>query len=499
MQCIKCNSFIPEGYLYCPVCGEEVIIVSDFDINLEDNIDMTSIAASIDSNQDTKEIIPDNKFAITKDLSEIDGSKGIIQKDKVKNVQTPKKQTDVVAKEKLKKTSQQQAENKKNIIKVISIIAIIIAVLGTLGTVIGINVSRYYSYDYQYNKVKEYISLKDYENAIKTCKHLNTLGNDKKGKILLADCYMALNNYDAAIAVLYATLDDFPDDLAIYDMIIKCYEMQGDSKAISDLISNSDDTTMALRYSDYVSLPPVFSLEEGSYVEPDPIKLTAIGEGYIFYTVDGSLPTESSLSYMGPIPLEPGENTISAIFVNDKGLVSEVVTKNFYVELNIPDPPVLLVNSGTKNTPELIGVKIEEGVTVYYCEGNATPTTGSKEYKGPMLMPIGKSTYSFVAYNASGQASDVVVGDYNLTMNATIMQSVAEYAISYQLLSKGENVMANSYRTNYGFYDGNRTFYIIDEYSLDTLTGRRFAVDISTGELFSFITNPDGSYSTLPL
>ncbi len=26
--------------MYCPVCGEEIIIVSDFDIKLEDNIDM---------------------------------------------------------------------------------------------------------------------------------------------------------------------------------------------------------------------------------------------------------------------------------------------------------------------------------------------------------------------------------------------------------------------------------------------------------------------------
>lgn len=30
--------------MYCPVCGEEIIIVSDFDIKIEDNIDVAALA-----------------------------------------------------------------------------------------------------------------------------------------------------------------------------------------------------------------------------------------------------------------------------------------------------------------------------------------------------------------------------------------------------------------------------------------------------------------------
>ena len=44
MQCKVCNAFIPEGYMYCPVCGEEIIIVSDFEIKLEDNIDVAALS-----------------------------------------------------------------------------------------------------------------------------------------------------------------------------------------------------------------------------------------------------------------------------------------------------------------------------------------------------------------------------------------------------------------------------------------------------------------------
>lgn len=494
MQCKKCNSFIPEGYLYCPVCGEEVIFVSDFEIKLEDNIDMSVIASTTELPDLTNEL--DSRYAITKDLSEEDIRRTDISIDDVaikKNNQGQNKNSG--------KSKKNKSNRRINIVKLVLFIFAVFAIIGLIGTVIGVSISRYYSYDYQYAKAGEYIADKDYDAAIKTCKHLIELDGDIKGKMLLADCYMAEHNFDAAIAVLYRTLDDYPGDVSVYDMIVKCYELEGNNKSISDLIVNSNDSTLALRYSDYVSLAPVPSIEPGKYVEPDPIKLSSIGDGTIYYTMDGSEPTENSLSYLGPIPLEPGENHINAIFINNKGIASEVISLDYEVDLNIPDNPVLLVNSGTINKPELIGVvkPDSDNISIYYCEGNLTPNDNSKKYNGPFLMPIGRSTYSFVSYNENGECSSVVVGNYNLVMDATIAESVAEYAISYQLISKGENVVANTYKTNYGYSDSLRTYYIIDEYSLNELTGRKFAVDVVTGELFSFITNPDGSYSTLPL
>lgn len=455
MQCKVCNAFIPEGYMYCPVCGEEVIIVSDFEIKLEDNIDVSAVSETTEL-PDLDEIA--NKPYVTKEI--------VIREE---DLVTGKPQTLPVI--------------RKRLIIFFGIIAAIFVAGAICG---GVLISRYFSYSYQFDKAKAEYDSGDYKEAIKTAKHLNSLGNDEEGMLLLADSYISDHNYDAAIAVLYKALDDYPEDVTLYDRIVDCYKAENNSDGIHELINNSGDTTLALRYSDYVAISPSFSLEAGSYIEPDPIKLSAPGEGVIYYTVDGTPPSADSLQYMGPIPLEIGHNVISAIFVNEKGIVSDVVTKEYDVELDTPDPPQLLVESGTLSTPELIGVTAPEDKTVYYTSDGSTPTVESKEYTAPFLMPLGKSTYTFICVNENGLVSEPVVGNYNLNMNVAIAKDMAEYAISYQLVSMGEMTIGMTYKAEYGFSDGGRSYYIINEYNGRSSTGRMFAVDIKSGELFRF-------------
>ena len=429
--------------MYCPVCGEEIIIVSDFDIKLEDNIDMAALAK-------TSELPDLAAMSHARDGSRTDSPKAKISRG--------------------------------------WIIAIAVFAAAFLAGCIfgGIAVSRYFSYEYQYEKALGEYESGDYGKAISTCKHVCSLGNDEKGMLLLADSYAADHNYDAAIAVLYDALEDYPQDLVLYDRIVDCYKAENNSNGIHELINNSRDSTLALRYSDYVSISPTFSLESGTYIEPDPIKLSAPGEGRIYYTVDGSTPTEASLSYMGPIPLETGENVISAVYINEKGIVSDVVTNTYNVELDVPDPPELLVESQTLSRPELVGVTAPEDHTVYYTTDGSVPTTDSKEYLEPMLMPMGKSTFTFISVGPNGLVSDPVTGSYNLNMSVAVAKDMAEYAISYQLMSTGEITLGKSYRAEYGFADSSRTYYIISEYNNNSPTGRMFAVDIKTGELFKF-------------
>ena len=445
--------------MYCPVCGEEIIIVSDFEIKLEDNIDLAALSKTTEI-PDLKNVA--RKRDITKEIN-ID-----------KPARPPKK----------KRTEEVQKKGVSR--RWVIVLAILGAVFVTGCIVAGVSVSRYFSYEHQFEKASREFAGGDFKQAIKTAKHLGTLGNDEKGKILLADSYMADHNYDAAIAVLYDALNDYPDDVTLYDRIVDCYKAENDSKGIHELINNSKDSTLALRYSDYVSISPTFSLESGTYIEPDPIKLSAPGDGKIYYTVDGSTPTEDSFSYMGPIPLETGKNVISAIYINEKGIVSDVVTNTYNVELDVPDPPELLVEPGTITKPELIGVLAPEDKTVYYTTDGSVPTTDSKEYTEPFLMPLGKSSFSFICVNSNGLASDPVSANYNLNMNVAIAKDMAEYAISYQLMSTGEITLGKSYKAEYGFSDSNRTYYIINEYSGNSSTGRMFAVDIKSGELFRF-------------
>lgn len=447
MQCKVCNAFIPEGYMYCPVCGEEIIIVSDFDIKIEDNIDVAAITKTAE--------IPD------------------VGKPHDKSSKKQKQNTEKITPAPI---------NKKLIIALAVIAAILIPgfIFG------GVSIARYFSYDHQYEKTKAEFDRGDFKQAISTGKHMNSLGNDEKGKILLADCYMGDHNYDAAIAVLYDALQDYPEDVTLYDRIIECYKAENNSNGIHELINNSNDSTLALRYSEYVSISPTFSLESGTYIEPDPIKLSAPGDGKIYYTVDGSTPTEESLPYMGPIPLETGTTIISAIYINENGIVSDIVSNTYNVELDVPDPPELLVESGNLSIPELVGVTAPEDQRVFYTTDGSIPTTESKEYTTPMLMPLGKSTFIFIAESSNGLVSEPIAANYTLNMNVAIAKDMAEYAISYQLMSGGEITIGKSYKAEYGFSDGKRIYYIINEYNGTSSTGRMFAVDIKSGELFRF-------------
>ncbi len=456
MQCKVCNAFIPEGYMYCPVCGEEIIIVSDFEIKLEDNIDVAALAKTAE--------IPD----LSEFISEHNGgAKPVIEEPEEK------------------KTPEKGIAPKIN--KKLAILFIVIgAVFATGATIAGIKIRNYFSYDHQYAKARREYETGDYASAIKTGKHLNSLGSTKRGKVLLADSYIAEHNYDAAIAVLYDALNNDPNDVDLYDRIVECYKTENNSTGISELIANSKDTTLALRYSDYVSIAPVFSLESGTYIEPDPITLFAPGEGTIYYTVDGSEPTDESLVYMGPIPLETGKNVISAFYINEKGIASDIVSNTYEVELDVPDPPELLVEPGTVKKPELIGVTAPEDKKVYYTNDGTVPTIESKEYSAPFLMPLGKSTYSFICVSENGLVSEPVVADYNLSMNVAVAKDMAEYAISYQIMSMGEINVGKTYKAEYGFTDGKRTYYIINEYEGNRSTGRMFGVDVMTGELFRF-------------
>ena len=445
--------------MYCPVCGEEIIIVSDFDIKIEDNIDVAALAKTAE--------IPDlSGIAYKKDIT----------RDLGKNLNAP-----------IRTKPKEEVVTKPVINKKLAIFFAVMGALFLLGCTFGVvKIARYFSFDYQYEKTAREYENGDIKQAIQTGKHMTSLGDDEKGKLLLADCYIADHNYDAAIAVLYEALNNNPTEVTLYDRIVECYKAENNSGGIHDLISNSEDSTLALRYSDYVSIAPTFSLESGTYIEPDPIKLSAPGDGTIYYTTDGSEPTEESLTYMGPIPLETGENVISAININEKGIVSDVVTNTYNVELDVPDSPELLVEPGTITKPELVGVTAPEDKKVYYTTDGSIPNAESKEYTAPLLMPLGKSTFTFICISANGLESDPVVANYNLNMSVAIAKDMAEYAISYQLLSMGENTMDKTYKAEYGFADDSRTYYIISEYSGTSRTGRMFAVDIKTGELFRF-------------
>lgn len=468
MVCPKCNNEIPDGKLYCPTCGEEVIIVSDFDINLEDNIDTSVFTETTE--------LPDVNGE-TKDLSEV------IEES---NSNDPASNENIFS----------------SIPKLFWILGSIVCVVIVIVTILIVNAVRdFTSYDIQYGKAREYYDVSDYGKAIKTVKHAISLDKDEvEGYVLLADIYCAQNNYDAAIAVLVGALNDNPSLFSLYDRIIECYEAEGDYDSIHSMLIQKGDDSLKSKYASYFPNPPKASLESGTYVEPLPIQLIADGDGQIYYTTDGTEPSKSSLLYSESIPLEEGNNVINAIFINDKGILSECVEFNYIVENDIPDIPVVLTTSGSYNVPNPIGISTVEGVKYYYTASSNTPTEEDNLYEIPLFMPFGNSVYTFVAQNESGEYSQSITVNYDFSFAATIDKQVAEYAISYHLLTTGDTNFGYTYVSGSGYTQDSVSYYIVEEFNGTNKTGRLFAVDSSTGALYKVSRDIENQkYNFIPM
>ncbi len=266
-------------------------------------------------------------------------------------------------------------------------------------------------------------------------------------------------------------------------------------------------------YPNYIAQMPEFSVNEGYYTSIQALKLTAAGSGRIYYTTDGSEPTEESTQYTAPIILENGDYVISAYFVNDNGIVSDVVTKEYHIENNEILPPEVSVISGEYYFPIDIEITSEDE-DVYYTMDGSDPTYSSSPYTGPIHMPLGKSKFKF-ARIVDGVTGTIAERSYQLIMNTEITPEMAVNSVVEYCLASGRIIdlagrldgsedcylYIYQYVTNINKVDD---FYVIAEYyqtadGKSTRTGTDFAVNAYTGERFKLQRDDRGRLSLIEL
>jgi hypothetical protein len=117
----------------------------------------------------------------------------------------------------------------------------------------------------------------------------------------------------------------------------------------------------------------------------------------IFYTTDGTTPTTSSPTYIGPIAVSKSE-TINAIAVAPGYLQS--ATANAAYKITAPVAPTPGVSQQITITEALAGA------TVYYTTDGTTPTTKSTKYTGPIALSS-SSILKFIAVAPGYTTSNV--------------------------------------------------------------------------------------------
>ena len=75
--------------------------------------------------------------------------------------------------------------------------------------------------------------------------------------------------------------------------------------------------------------PPTVSPNSGSYTTAQMITVSVPKDSVVYYTWDGTTPTESSARYEGPLEMPEGNNVLALLAVNNHGLSSRVVKFNY--------------------------------------------------------------------------------------------------------------------------------------------------------------------------
>ncbi len=159
---------------------------------------------------------------------------------------------------------------------------------------------------------------------------------------------------------------------------------------------------------------PEISPEGGSYSEAQSVRIsTSTDDATIYYTLDGSSPTSSSLQYSEVINVE-SNLTIKAIAVKS-GMVNSAVVSQTY-EINIPKvaSPDFDPAGGTYADPQNVELSsITEGAIIYYATDGSEPTTSSDVYiSGQPIVVSDDMTIKAMAVKEGMASSDVSVAVY---------------------------------------------------------------------------------------
>ena len=199
---------------------------------------------------------------------------------------------------------------------------------------------------------------------------------------------------------------------------------------------------------------PTFSVAEGTYTEAKSIELSAT-EGDIYYTLDGTEPTESSTPYTAAIDLdECGTTTIKAIAIGTESQ-SPIASATYSIQLPIlanseTDPyteaEAVEVHDGGCYDGELVYVKGTVKNATFYSSGTytITLTNGFQFYK------FYKSATKELFTDGAINAGDVLVACGKLSkFNTTYQLAEGCYLVSQEKYEGEKTDISNTEETAY--------------------------------------------------
>ena len=402
MRCPKCHAEIEEGYLYCKNCGEEIRIVPDYDPQVED-----MLSGSL------KDVVKEAQQNASEKAAGVQSAAGQSGEKTASNA-------GAAASRKTEGTSRTAGNGRKRHSRKRRLAegVLCICILAIAG-LISVTLFRRNSYAYQDQLAVKASEDNDADRALKYLSRAMELEPDQTYMWLFrAQIEKDSGDREAAeesCRYILSKLD--PDDQEVYTMLIEMYIEEGDLDSVKDTLSRCPVQAVKNSFADYIAAVPTASFADGIYYDTMEIELDADGLD-IYFTTDGTKPTVNSTKYEGPIRLTEGSNTIRAVAVSPKGVLSDEAIFSYEISYLEAEPPVVSPDSGEYPAEVEIVVQVPDGCTVLYTLDGSLPTLDSAVYEAPVKIRT-STVFTAVSVSMSGRFSESVVRRYTIDGSAS--------------------------------------------------------------------------------
>ena len=360
MTCPICEKEIEEGSLYCNHCGSAVQIVPDFNL-LEDEV----LPSMLDSTR--KEKIPtDEKKEIERHI------------------------------------------NKKWII-LISVVSLVLII----GIAIGFTYTHSFSYyckkadlAYTNGNLTDAISL--YHKALDETE-------DAEVYLSLGKVQKEAEYYDEAESSFLKSFELNPKGEEAILQLVLLYDSTNDYEAMDELLSMDLTEAQIAIVNEYGIPAPKFSVSGGEYEDDVELTLYTSTDFSIYYTLDGTEPTEhNGTLFEKPIEIsKQGTTIVTAVCINSDGKHGIVASETYEITYVTPETPVIYPTGGRISKETYVTITAgDDSDSVYYTWDGSMPTKNSAKYTDPILVPEGNNILTVISINEHGMVSEVVRENY---------------------------------------------------------------------------------------
>lgn len=256
--------------------------------------------------------------------------------------------------------------------------------------------------------------------------------------------------------------------------------------------------------------PAAYSSPVTVYLEDDTPGTT------IYYTLDGTTPTDHSLMYGAPITVSATETINAIAYTNDQGVLDGIATTGSTVVSGVSAggyaiaggpaaPPTFNPVAESSSTPiNVVLSDVVPGATIYYTLDGSVPTTASAVYAGPITptlnaittikaiaasssypqSAVASATYAIGTIRATPPVFSVPAGTYTSAQVVTITDATPGGATIYYTTNGSTPTAASSVYTGPITISTSSTLQAIalapNPYTVSTVTAASYVINLMT-------------------